>query len=388
MSSVILHKDPSLEPHIFASNFAEMEQNIVRTNSKRYLLTGLAFLITTSCLVSFILIKNQDAVQNEIKEELKPMGYTAKATLVKEISFSDAYSYRGTVEAGKIITLTSETDGQVVYSAIEKGKAINKGTILAKVDKSTRYSSLRISQDTYEKSKNDYLKLKELFASGNASGIEVENAKLQMQNAASQLNISKKQVGQTVVLAPENGTVIDKKINQGEYVPPGTALGSIACLDEVTVNVFVQENEVTRLKLGTVVTVQADAYPGTTYTGKISAIIPVASVAKTFPVEIRIINNKQQKLFAGMNVSVLFNEGKHSKALVIPRSALTGDKKQAAVYLIHQSRQPVLTPIVPGKEYDTYLAVSGGIKAGDTVMTSGLLNVEPGKKIQRLTISQ
>jgi len=338
--------------------------------------------------VFYQLSKNQDVAQNEIKEELKTIGFAGQASIVKEISFSDAYAYRGTIEAGKTITLTAETDGKVIYSAIEKGKAVGKGSILVKVDRSMRSSSYQISEDTYYKAKSDYAKLKELQESGNASGAEVENAKLQMQNTASQLNISKKQVGQTSVLAPESGTVIDKKINQGEYVTPGTTLGSIACLNEVLVNVFVQENEVARLKKGISVIVRADAYPEITFTGKVSAIIPVASAAKTFPVEIRMVNDRQQKLLAGMNVSVIFDEDKRSEALVIPRNALTGDKKQAAVYLVHQSRYPVLTPIVPGKEYDTYLSVSRGLKAGDTVMTSGLLNVEPGKKIKWLTIQK
>jgi RND family efflux transporter MFP subunit len=338
--------------------------------------------------VFYKLKANQDVTENEIKQELKTVGYSARATIVKEIGFPDTFTYRGCVEAGKIITLTAETDGKIVYSAIEKGNTVIKGSTLVTVDRSTRFSSYQISEDTYKKAKSDYAKLKELQESGNASGAEVENAKLQMQNAASQLNISKKQVGQTSVPAPESGTIIEKKINQGEYVSPGTALGTIACLDEVLVNVFVQENEVAALKKGTTVIVRADVYPGTTFVGKISAIIPVASAAKTFPVEIRIVNDKAQELLAGMNVSVIFGENKRSTVLVIPRTALTGDKNQAAVYLVHQSRRPVLRPIVLEKEYDTYLGVSRGLEAGDTVMTSGLLNVEPGKKIQWLTIQK
>lgn len=345
-------------------------------------------LLCISGMVWFRLSSNRDNARNEIKQELRNVGFAAQAAIVKEISFSDAFNYRGTVEAGKIIALTAETDGKVVYSAIEKGKAVSKGSVLVKVDKNMRLSSFEISKDNYEKSKSDFAKLKELLASGNASGMEVENAKLQMQNAASQLRISENQVGQTLVRAPESGTIIDKKVNRGEYVAPGSPLGLIACLDEVLVNVFVQENEVARLKKGMLVEVRADAYSDLVYSGKITAIIPLASAAKTFPIEIRIVNNKKQKLLAGMNVSVTFDQEQHSTALVIPRTALTGDKNQPSVYLIHHSRQPVLRPITLGKEYDTYLAVSGGLKAGDTVMTSGLLNVESGKKIQWLNITK
>lgn len=350
------------------------------------LLIGILFLLAFSGVVWYKISEKQDDAQGEIRQELKTMGYAAQAVIVREVNFSDAFSYRGTVEPGKIITLVAETEGKIAYCVIEKGKAVVKGSTLVKVDATKRLSAYVISQETYEKAKSDYGKLKELQQSGNASGMEVENAKLQMQNAAAQVDICRKQVEETSVRAPETGTIIDKKVNQGEYVSPGSPLGSIACLDRVLVRVFVQENEITRLKPGTIVTVKADAYPGTTFPGKISAVIPVASEAKTFPVEISIANNKPRKLFAGMNVSVVFWENKQSKALVIPRSSLTGDKGQAAVYVIHHSLCPVLTPIVSGREYDTYLSISKGLKAGDTVMTSGLLNVEPGKKIQKLTI--
>lgn len=362
----------------------KMHKQSISKYFKTIFLAGGSILLVIA--VIYKLNENRAAAQNEIKQELKTVGYTAGAAIVKEISFSDAYSYRGTVEAGKIITLSSETAGKVVYSAIEKGKTIPKGSILARVDRSTRLSSYQISQDTYEKAQSDYLKLKELLASGNASGMEVENARLQMQHAAAQLNISKKQVDQTLVLAPETGVITDKKINEGEYVTEGSALGAMACLDEVLVNVFVPENEVGRLKTGAAVTVKADAYPGVHYTGKINAIIPVASAAKTFPVELKIINNQRQKLLAGMNVSVIFEEDASSKALVIPRSSLSADKDHPAVYLIRNCRQAVLTPIRLGKEYDTYISVTSGLKAGDTVMTAGLQNVEPGKEIKGISI--
>ncbi|AMR33095.1 hypothetical protein A0256_17575 [Mucilaginibacter sp. PAMC 26640] len=362
-----------------------MFEEMFKKHYPKIISSGLLLLATVAIISR--LNNNKEAVQNEIIQELQPVGYAAHAALVKEMHFSDAFTYRGAVEAGKTITLTSETDGKVIYSAIEKGLVVTKGAILVRVDPSTRASGNQINEHFYTKAKADYLKLKELQESGNASGMEVENARLLMQNAGFQRNISKKQVEQTLILAPETGTVIDKKINQGEYVTSGITLGTMACLNNVVVNVFVQENEIAHLKNGDTAMVKADAYPDITFRGKISAIIPVASSAKTFPVEIRVVNNKASKLLSGMNVTVTFQGDKRSNALVIPRSALTNNKGQSAVYLIHRSRHPVLTPIVLGKEFDNFLSVSSGLKVGDTVMTTGLLNVEPGKKLQTLTIN-
>jgi len=363
-----------------------MDQISTTNHQVRNVLTGTFILLFITAMVWYRISSNRDNVKNEIQQELRNTGYSAGATIVKEVSFSDGFTQRGEVKAGRTIVLNAEIDGKIVYSAIENGKEVIKGDVLAEIDKSTRLSSLAISSDTYQKSKDDYEKLKILLASGNASGMELENAKLLMQNAASQLKICKKQLGQTLVLAPETGTIIDKKANQGEYVSPGSLLGLMACMDKVLVNIFVPEGEVTSIRKGAVVHVHADAYPGITFEGKITAIIPVASAAKTFPIEIQIANSKSQKLLSGMAVSVSLNSDKKSSALVIPRTALIGDKDQVAVYVIRHSTLPVKTPVVTGNSYGEDLVVSKGLKAGDTVMTSGMLNVEPGKKIQWLTI--
>jgi membrane fusion protein (multidrug efflux system) len=153
-----------------------MYQNSIKKYYKPMLFIGASALVIAGVMTK--LSANQEVVQNEIKQELKTVGYAARATLVKEMTFSDAYTYRGTVEAGKIITLTAETDGKVVYSAIEKGNTVVKGSTLVKVDRSMRFSFYQISENTYNKAKDDYAKLKDLQDSGNASGVEVEKNRL------------------------------------------------------------------------------------------------------------------------------------------------------------------------------------------------------------------
>ena len=103
-----------------------MNQNRTGSPSKRNILIATLLLFCISAVVWYRLSANQDAAQNEIKQELKTVGYSARAAIVREISFSDAFNYRGTVEAGKIITLTSETDGKLVFFAGEKGKEFSK----------------------------------------------------------------------------------------------------------------------------------------------------------------------------------------------------------------------------------------------------------------------
>jgi len=357
------------------------------TKTKKILLL-LSVVIILFAGIYFKLSKNQAAVQNEIKEEQSLGWYNAQATIVRDSVFIDSLIYRGSVEAGQTISVTTETEGKIIYSGIEKGKQVSKGTLLAKLDPVTKTAAHKINQDAYDKAVKDYNNLKALLATGNASAIEVSNAKLQMQNTESQLSISEKQLSQTIVTAPAKGVIFEKKVNIGEFVGSGTQLCAIAALDEVRITVYLPETLIAGIRIGDNVKIKADAYPGLIFSGKVNAIIPVSSDAKTFPTEIIIKNDRPSKLLAGMSTSVVFNADKTSIGIAIPRTAITANKKGNFVYVIHRSDKAVLTPITIGKSYGDYIVVSDGLHKGDTIMINGMLNAADGKQIQHLDIHQ
>lgn len=361
-----------------------MFRETIKKHYKKLLL--LSVFVAAILAVIFQLRKNQADIKTEIREELKPVGYTAEAILVKEIPIAEGFTYRGTVEPIKTVVLSAESDGKITYSGLENGRSVAKGATLLKVDGTIRSSSYQLSQDTYTKAQSDYLKLSELFKSGNASGMEVENAKLAMQNAASQLAVSRKQVGQTVVRSPVNGIIVDRKVNQGEFVSTGAQIGSVACLDSVRITVFVKQEQVGHLKKGDAVSVQSVSSPTVITKGRIYAIIPVASAASTYPVEIRCANTKGFAFMGGMSVDVQFNQGTIAKVLAVPRTSITKIDTNNAVYVVHGNNTPILTQIITGKPVGIYLTVSNGLKAGDTVLTKGQLNVGAGKKLQQVHI--
>ncbi|WP_343692439.1 efflux RND transporter periplasmic adaptor subunit [Chitinophaga sp.] len=357
------------------------------TKTKKILLL-LSVVIILSVGIYFKLSGNQAAVQNEIKEEQSLGWYNAQAAIVRDTIFIDSLVYRGSVEAGQTTTVTAETEGKIIYSAIEKGIQVSKGSLLAKLDPVTKAATHKINQDVYEKAVKDYNNLKALLSTGNASEIEVSNAKLQMQNAASQLSISEKQIAQTVVTAPARGVIFEKKVNNGEFVAPGTPLCSIASLDEVKVTVYLPETVIAGVKINDDVKIKVDAYPDVPFSGEVNAIIPVASDARTFPIEVIVKNNRPFKLLAGMSISVVFNADRTIKGTAIPRTAMITNKKGNFVYVIHKSDKAVLTAITIGKSYGDYVMVTDGIQRGDTIMINGMLNAADGKQIQHVDIHQ
>lgn len=182
--------------------------------------------------------------------------------------------------------------------------------------------------------------------------------------------------------------MIDRKAYAGDYVQPGTPLGTIAGLSTIVVRIFVPENFIIRLKKGTPVSLQADVYPKIIFNGVIKNIIPVGNEARAFPVEIEIPNNKPQPLMAGMSMSARFKPATALTALTIPRIAIVGDFIKPSVFIIDSLKRPQLKPVIIGRDFGDLLEVTDGLKKGELVIISGQSNVEPGKILKDYTISQ
>jgi len=97
----------------------------------------------------------------------------------------------------------------------------------------------------------------------------------------------------TVIRAPGAGTILAKKVEQGEYVNPrGVNPGSIcelADLTKVEVDLTIQERDLHRVFAGQKCAIRLDADPKVVYEGSVSRLMPVADRARgALPVRVRI----------------------------------------------------------------------------------------------------
>jgi RND family efflux transporter MFP subunit len=337
-------------------------------------------------LIAFKLNSNQQKSAQAVRQELQPIPFTVDATTVTEKIFSNELALLGSVEPNNTSTIYSETDGRIVSSSIEKGKTVTKGKVLATLDPALRKAAHEINKVNYEKAKTDFARMEQLFKENNASKIDVENARNQLLLLEQQVAISDKQLSQTITRAGVSGIISDKKVTVGEYVQPGTALGSLVDLTTVLVKVFVPENRITTVQVGQLVNVTTDVFPSVVFKGIIKNIVPVANEAKSFPVEIAISNNKKDKLLAGMTMHVLFGSTNSKSSLVIPRTALLGNATGYFVFAISNKTQLTKTSVSLGQDFGEFIEIKSGLTVGDTIITSGQANVEQGKVLSGLRL--
>jgi HlyD family secretion protein len=204
--------------------------------------------------------------------------------------------------------------------------------------------------------------------------------------AQGSLQTIQSQVEDTIIRAPFNGIVIRKFADPGAFVSPATSgssvtsatsssILSLASNNLVVANVA--ETNIALIKLGQEVTIQADAYPGKTFKGKVIEIAPQSTVTQnvtSFEVKAEIVSKNKDELRSGMNVNMEFKVGNLEDSLVVPTVAIVrqADKgvSVTGVFVRVEGGPPVFTRIVTGLSVGDKTEVKSGLKGDESVLIS------------------
>lgn len=172
------------------------------------------------------------------------------------------------------------------------------------------------------------------------------------------------------IYTPLSGVVIEKMVQQGQYVNTGDPLFNIADLSTVWVEVEVYENEFPNIHLGQQVEIRSQSFPGKPFTGRISFIYPFLD-PKTRTVKARVeMHNPGMRLKPDMFVNAVIRVPLGS-AIVVPITAVMDTGKRQVIWV--ESSPGMFEPrdVQVGQQSDDKVQVLSGLKVGDKVAVSG-----------------
>lgn len=105
-----------------------------------------------------------------------------------------------------------------------------------------------------------------------AAGAAVSSAQAAVRGGEAALDLAKVQLAQAQILAPFDGLVVDRNVEPGEWVAPGTPLVTLEDRSRLWVRVDVEESRLGGLKIGAPATVRVVAIPGKTFRGHVAEI--------------------------------------------------------------------------------------------------------------------
>jgi Cu(I)/Ag(I) efflux system membrane fusion protein len=184
------------------------------------------------------------------------------------------------------------------------------------------------------------------------------------------------------LLAPRSGIVIKKMVEAGQYVHVGDPLYEIADLSTVWVLADVFQGRMAQVHVGQSVAVTTPTYVGKTFIGKVTFVYPFLT-AETRTVKLRIaLPNSAGLLKPDMYVTADLMDTASDATLAIPATAVLDAGERKVVFV--EVRSGVFRPreVMLGAKVGGDYPVTGGLKAGERVATSGGFLLDANSQIQ------
>lgn len=339
--------------------------------------------VAVIALIVYVLQKNKKQNAAKIAQvEVSNSSVLVTAKEVKEAPINLDFSATGTFEADQEQTLLSENTGRITKLLVDEGSHVKAGQLLAVIDNGVLNADAASAKANLDKAKKDVDRYESAFKTGGVTQRDLDAAHVAYQTAQSQYAASKQNLQNSYLHAPISGTINHKYIEQGAYLRPGDKLFDIVDVSKLKLSVTVPEAQVVNLKPGTNVQITCPAIPGETFSGKISFIAPKADNTLKFPVDISLQNKNNNEIKAGMYGVAGFEFAKQQSGIVVNRTAFVGSVNSNQVYLVDNNNIAHLTTVAAGRILGDSVEVVKGLKAGETIVTSGQINLQDGAKVE------
>lgn len=346
-------------------------------------ITIIVVVIAVLAAIAYVLNNNKKKAQETTDFIAKGSGAVAvKAANVERKEIDLDFSANGTFAPNQELNFSAENSGRVSKIYVEEGSRVSKGTILARIDAEILDTDRETAEATYQNAVRDLQRYESSFATGGVTQQQLDQARLNAQNAKLRLQQQQKKLNDANIRSSINGIVNKKMIEVGAVVAPGTQLFELVDVSKLKLKVNVNENQVANLQIGDAVQIMSSVFPNDKFSGKVTFIAAKADETLNFPIEIEVTNNVKNSLKAGMYGTAIFKFPKQAPAILIPRTSFIGSVSSNEVYILNKEKNTAETrKVVSGRILGENVEILDGLKEGETVITSGQINLTEGTPV-------
>ena len=337
-----------------------------------------AFRITGIALCSVLLLaacgqkKSNTAAQMPMADpNAKPL---VKLARVVEEPVAQIQVYSATIVGEIKNNIAPASPARITRINVEVGDNVRRGQVLVQMDETT----LSQQEMQLKNLETEFNRIDQLYKVGGVSKAEWDNVNLQLEVARKSFQTLKEN---TRLESPIDGVVTARNYDNGDLYG-GQPVLVVQKITPVKLTINVSEQYYSKVKKGDEVSIELDAYPGETFTGKVSLIYPtVDAMTHTFPVEVNVANT-DQKLRPGMFARATLNLGTLNHVVVpdlaIEKRAGSGDR---FVY-VYNNGKVVYSKVELGQRLGDRYELISGVPNGAQIVIAGQAKLSDGREVE------
>lgn len=370
---------------------------------RRFFITSVVILLLLGGLSYFQFVFKPQMIRSFLSQ-MKPPPVTVTAEPARVEKWIERLASIGTLIASQGVEVTSQVAGIVTEVLIDSGNEVPQGTKLVQLDTSVELADLDNAIAVQREAEVAYERQADLMQKRVTSEANLDTARSKREVAAAAVKRIQAVIAQKAIASPFAGRLGIRKVEKGQYVSAGMALVSLQALDPIRVDFPMPEQYVGKLRVGQPIELTVDAYPGQVFKGEVQSLdARVAQDTRTLLVR-GLLPNPDRKLLPGMFANVTVLVGEPADVVTVPRTAVTYSLYGDSVYVVKPApaggappstagaaaaaEKPSAPALVverrfvrTGQVREDRVAITFGLEAGENVVTTGQLKLNPGASV-------
>lgn len=302
----------------------------------------------------------------------------------------------GSIQPERKADLRAEVSAVVLQVLKENGDTVRRGDVLVRLDQTSIRDNLQSAEanarnatQALDQAERNLVRLKTLRASGMTSLQALDDAEVRRNAAQSELSasnaravVARQQLERTVVRAPFDGVVSDRKASAGDTASIGKELLKVIDPGSMRFAGRVSADKISVVSVGQAVSFRINGYAGQEFRGKVTRVDPSANDV-TRQVEVLVsFNDAKQPRVAGLYAEGTI-EASSMKALTLPESVLVRAGDKASVWRVKANKLNQIELALGARDPRSgHFEVRGGLADGDIILRNPSSSFKEGQSVE------
>ena len=302
-----------------------------------------------------------------------------EAVVLKPSSFDKRLVVTGSILANESIEIRSEVSGKIEGIYFTEGQAVKKGDLFIKIDDDELRAQLEKQKFNKKLNEDNEFRQRKLLEKEAISQEEYDNALNRLNTTVADIQVLAAQQAKTAIVAPFNGLIGFRYVSLGAYISPSIVMATLYNLNPAKIEFSIPAKHAAKVSVGSKIyyTIESDT---THLSGLVYAIEPQID-ANTRTLKIRATTpNPKNTMLPGQFVSIQLVLEHLENAIMVPTESVVPEQDGNKVFVL-ENKKVKEVKVSAGERTERSLEILSGLKMGDTVLTTGILQLQKGMSV-------
>lgn len=305
---------------------------------------------------------------------------TVNGYIAQSQNITSTVNASGTLLSNEEVEIKPELQARVIKVYFKEGAAVSKGQLLIKLDDADIVAQLKKLKAQKKLTQKNIGRLEELLKIDGVSKQEYDISQTQLSAYDADIEGLENQLRKTEIRAPFSGTIGLTDISEGTYVTPLNTISTLQQTHPLKIDFSIPEKYALLVKNDKILHFTVDGIRDT-LTATVYAKEPkVDPLTRTIKIRAR-CPNPEGKLVPGMFANIQLGIGNRQNAVMIPSQALIPVARGKNV-AVSRGGKVAMVAVETGIRDENLAEITHGLQAGDTVITTGLMQLREGSDVK------